>query len=97
MKFVRIKFEGAGLRDIKGKLEKKGWRNLEIGPYWRSPSGIDKTEDGLYLCWDLRGCPPDYDGPYENYRTTIAITLRKELLGKTIGIELREDALQQYL
>ena len=93
--FIRIEFkEGKGLKYIKKELEKIGWKNLQIGPYHRNASGIDKIDGGLFCAWDLRGFSPNYKGPYlesSGYNETIAITLKKELLGKVVQLSLRKD------
>jgi hypothetical protein len=93
MGFVRKKFEeGKGLRYLMNKLEALGWKNLFIGPYHRDASGVDKTDDGFYYAWDLRGCQPDYDGPHDPkyYRETLAITVIDKKF-KEIGMDVRED------
>lgn len=90
--FVRRNFEkGKDLEYLKDKLEKQGWKNLKIGPYHRSASGIDKTEDGLCCCKDLRACPPDYKGPYTDYCETVAITLKERWEGKIVMIAVKEE------
>ena len=92
MDFIRKNFEKKkNLNYLLKKLKSRGWTNLDIGPYHRTPSGVDKTEDGFYLCWDLRGCPPNYNGNYSDHNETLAITLKKEILGEMVGINLRED------
>ena len=64
------------LQELEQSLIKLGWANLKWGPYWNSPSGEDKTADGLFwMRYVLRGLPPGYDGPYEDYRENALITL----------------------
>ena len=91
-RFVRVTYEERKNLDyIKEKLRKLGWKNLNIGSYNRDASGIDKTDNGLFCCWDLRGCYPEYKGPYSDYDETIAITLRKNLSRNVISLSLRKD------
>lgn len=86
------------LKKLEQKLKKLGWTDLTWGPYWDSPSGPSKTDDGLFWCRSvLRGCPPGYEGPYEDYKENALITLvSPNNPSDTIAVAIRKHLDRPY-
>lgn len=69
VKFNRKKLENREreLNELEEQLKKLGWKNLR----W-CPSNPLRNKNHSF---NLIGCPPNYNGPYEDYYETAIITL----------------------
>ena len=66
--YVGIKKErDSNLQKLELRLKKFGWKNLR----WVPSNPLRDSDCG----WDLMGCPPNYDGVYEDYYETAIKTL----------------------